>query len=84
MNIKQLESAGGIALGIFGTAFVGAVVATVQAGQIPATWPEVRHVLAGAALAGAMAVFGWIKLKSPWAVPATGAVGSQNASPEAK
>ena len=32
---------GGIALGIFGTAFVGAVVATVQAGQIPATWPDV-------------------------------------------
>lgn len=65
MTIKQLESAGELAAGIFGTAFVGAVVTTIQAGQIPSTWPEIRHVLAGAALAGCMAVFGWIKMKSP-------------------
>lgn len=65
MNLKQLQSTGELLAGIFGTAFAGAVVTTVQAGQIPATWPQVRHVLAGAALAGVMAVFGWLKMKSP-------------------
>jgi len=65
MTIKQLESAGEIALGLFGSAFVGAIVTTIQAGQVPSTWPQARHVLAGAALAGLMAVFGWLKMKSP-------------------
>lgn len=65
MTIKQLESAGELAAGIFGTAFFGAVVTGIQAGAIPETWPQIQHVLAGAALAGACAVFGWLKMRSP-------------------
>lgn len=65
MTVTQLKSTGEIAFGIFASAFVGAVVAAVQAGTIPQTWPEIKHVLAGAATAGAMAVFGWLKMKSP-------------------
>jgi hypothetical protein len=65
MTIKQLESTGELIGGIFATAFVGAVVTTIQAGAIPTTWPQIQHVLAGAALAGCAAVFGWIKMKSP-------------------
>jgi hypothetical protein len=65
MTVTQLKTTGELAFGIFAMAFVGAVVTTVQAGTIPQTWPQIQHVLAGAAMAGAMAVFGWLKMKSP-------------------
>jgi hypothetical protein len=65
MTIKQLESTGELVAGIFGTAFVGAVITTIQSGVIPTTWPEIQHVLGNAALVGAAAVFGWLKMKSP-------------------
>lgn len=69
MTIKQLESTGELIAGIFGTAFVGAVMTTVQTGSLPTTWPQIQHVLANAALVGAAAVFGWLKMKSPVAPP---------------
>jgi hypothetical protein len=65
MTIKQLESTGELVAGIFGTAFVGAVITTIQTGQIPTTWPQIQHILGNAALVGAAAVFGWLKMKSP-------------------
>lgn len=65
MTIKQIESISLQVLSIFLVAFGGAVVAAIQAGQVPTTWPQIQHVLASAAFAGACAVFGWIKLKSP-------------------
>jgi hypothetical protein len=65
MTVTQLKSTGELAAGIFASAFAGAVITAVQTGTIPQTWPQIQHVLAGAAMAGAMAVFGWLKMKSP-------------------
>lgn len=74
MNIKQIESIGMNVLAVFGMAFGGAVYSCISQGQIPSDWPGIRKVLATAALAGATAVFGWIKLKSPWATAKPGAL----------
>ena len=65
MNIKQLESTGELLAGIFGTAFIGAVMTTIQTGELPTTWPQWQHVIGNAALVGLAAIFGWLKMKSP-------------------
>lgn len=67
MTIKQLESKAEIILGLFACAFFGAIVAAVQSGQLPVTWPQWQHVMGGGLTAGLMAVYGWIKMKSPLA-----------------
>lgn len=65
MTIKQLESNGEIALGLFGSATIGALYNILQQGDLPRDWNGARKLLGSAAFAGALAVFGWIKLKSP-------------------
>ena len=69
MNVKQIESLGMNLLAVFGAAVVGALYNILQQGDLPHDWNGVRKLMGSAAFAGALAVFGWIKMHSPWAKP---------------
>ncbi len=72
MTVKQIESVAANILAVFGCAVGGAIYSVIAQGQIPQDWPGVRRLLGTASLAGVVAVFGWIKLKSPWATDKPG------------
>ena len=74
MNLKQIEGIGLNILSVFVVSFLGAIYSAVTNG-IPHDWPGARKLLGTASLSGLIAVFGWIKMKSPWAHPAPVIIG---------
>ena len=78
MTIKQLEATGELALGVFGAAFVGALYNVLQQGDLPHDWNGVRKLLGSAGFAGALAVFGWLKMRNPWSPTTQAAQVSQD------
>ncbi len=67
MNVTQIKSVAMNLLAVFGCATGGALYNILQNGDLPHDWLGVRKLLTSAAFAGALAVFGWIKMRSPWA-----------------
>lgn len=65
MTIKQLESKAEIVIGLFSSAAAGALYDALQNGM-PHDWPTAKRMLLSAGFAGVVAVFGWIKMRSPF------------------
>ena len=66
MNLKQIEGVFLNLVAIFAMAALDSVYSLITLG-LPTSWPAVRAILGRAALAGAVACFAWIKMRSPWA-----------------
>jgi hypothetical protein len=69
VNVKQIKSVAMNLVAVFGCAAGGALYNILQNGDLPHDWLGIRKLLTSAAFAGALAVFGWIKMRSPWAKP---------------